>query len=494
MRRIKIAIGLILILVGENNISAQTQSNPPGLKVSENGHYILTKDGSPFFWLGDTAWRLIEKSCRDNEKDQPSLEEYFISRSKQGFNVLQTRILSPESKDYYGNEPFIEGDFSKPLIRKGDKNDYWDMVDFVIDLCGRYDMYIALLPFWLNSIPVGHQIEKYPEIAYAYGNFLGKRYGDKSHIIWVMGGDPGRPKMNVDRPQRMKMVRSLAEGIADGINGEKNYDSIADFSTSFMTFHPPGHGRSSSDLLHHEPWMDFNMIQTSTRFEFANYETIEKDYNITPPKPTLDSEPVYEYSKVLRVNVDERAYYGDQKRISDWDVRRAAYWSVFSGACGFTYGHRSFIGWILDGEKGGNGADLPWYEGLNAPGAFQMRHLSRLMLSRPYEDRIPDQTILNSKSRNEYGNKHIRATRAVDGSYAMAYSPVGYPIILNMGDLSPKKVVAYWFDPRVGVSHEIGIFETNRSEMFVPPSHGEGQDWVLILDDAESQKTNHSNE
>ena len=33
----------------------------PRLKVSENHRYLVTDDGRPFFWLGDTAWELFHR-------------------------------------------------------------------------------------------------------------------------------------------------------------------------------------------------------------------------------------------------------------------------------------------------------------------------------------------------------------------------------------------------------------------------------------------------
>jgi hypothetical protein len=35
-------------------------ASPPALKVSDNGRYLVTVDGQPFFWLGDTAWTLCD--------------------------------------------------------------------------------------------------------------------------------------------------------------------------------------------------------------------------------------------------------------------------------------------------------------------------------------------------------------------------------------------------------------------------------------------------
>ncbi len=32
--------------------------NAQRIKVSENGRYLVTEHGDPFFWMGDTAWEL----------------------------------------------------------------------------------------------------------------------------------------------------------------------------------------------------------------------------------------------------------------------------------------------------------------------------------------------------------------------------------------------------------------------------------------------------
>lgn len=463
----------------------QPKPKLPPLKISENGRYLVTDKGEPFFWLGDTAWFLVLKASRESNEQQPGLDQYFQNRHTKGFTVLQTSLLSEAGKgpkNAYGHDPFENGDYSKPLVKAGPDNDFWDMVDYIIDKGQEYGIYLALLPVWNNSIPAEHQLEQDPQVAYRYGHFLGNRYKTKTHIIWVMGGDPGNPTRYVSSPSRLKMVRAIAEGIADGVNGQNNYDGTADYQTTLMSYHPPGAGRSSGNLLHNEPWLDFNMIQTGTRFEFANYESIQGDYAQKPPKPTLDSEVTYEYSNPLQHITNERARYGD-KRLSDTDVRRAAYWSVFAGGFGFTYGHRSFIQWLRKGETVHNGGDMPWYRGLDAPGSFQMSHLKKLMLSRPFLTRIPDQTLISWRSKG-YGNNLAMATRDEAGTYALVYAPLGSPLLIELSKLSAPNLIAHWYDPRVGVYHKIGDVKAEGMKLFEPPSNGEGQDWILILDDA----------
>ena len=39
---------------------------PAQLKVSENKRFLVTADGQPFFWLGDTAWELFHRPTRED--------------------------------------------------------------------------------------------------------------------------------------------------------------------------------------------------------------------------------------------------------------------------------------------------------------------------------------------------------------------------------------------------------------------------------------------
>ncbi|MCX7885758.1 MAG: glycoside hydrolase family 140 protein [Verrucomicrobiae bacterium] len=471
----KLCLGIILLVP---LVSAAPNPAMPRLKVSDNGRFLVTESGELFFWLGDTAWHMFGKSVREPATNQPPVSLYFSNRAAKGFTVIQSVIvrkpIGGEMKNAYGYEPFENGDWSHPRLRPGPNDDYWDHIDWCIAEAKRHGLYMAALPLWLADIRDEDPIVK-PPMAYRYGHFLGARYRKEPHLIWVLGGDAPKGR-NVDNPKRLAMIRAMAEGIADGVNGVDNFDRQADWSTTLMTFHPPGGDHSSSEWLHNEPWLDFNMIQTTTRFNFANWRTVAKDYALQPPKPTLDAEVAYEDSLSLRKTEPQ------DRRIRPWDVRRAAYWNVF--ACGFgpAYGHRSFIGWIRKGETYRYGAYIPWYESLDAPGAFQVAHLRRLMESRPFLTRIPDQSVVASDTLS--GDEHLQATRDSQGSYAMVYSPAGRPFKVRMDKIGGPRVRAWWFNPRDGSAQLIGEFPNTGEQEFVPPTSGEGNDWVLVLDEA----------
>ena len=449
----------------------------PRLRVSKNGRFLVTENETPFFWLGDTAWAVVQKYSRQDTERQPSVLKYFRSRAEKGFNVIQCRLVRDAgTTDAYGHAAFVNGRFDQPKLAAGGENDYWDTADWFIAQAKAHGLYLALLPTWFNAVSNDDPMIKDPAIAYRYGHFIGTRYREELHVIWILGGDPDRRKdRDVDHPPRLAATRAMAEGIADAQNGLDQFDGKADYSTTLMTYHPRGGGQSSSRLLHEEPWLDLNMIQTTSHFIFTNYKTIAHDYAKQPTKPTLEAEVAYEYSVDLgrRDELD--------KRIEPWHVRKAAYWSVFAGGFGFTYGHRSYILWVVEGERLPYGADIPWFQSLDAPGACDMTHLRKLMESRSLLRRIPDQTILAKGPADPLD--HVAATRSIDGSFAMLYFPTGKPATIHMDRISGGTVRAWWFDPRECKASPIGEFPSSGTKEFTPPSVGQDNDWVLVLDD-----------
>jgi hypothetical protein len=297
-----------------------------------------------------------------------------------------------------------------------------------------------------------------------YGEWLGKRYKAKG-IIWILGGD--RP---VENDTHKEIIRRLALGLHNG-----------DAGTHLRTFHPTG-GQGSSAWFHDDPWLDFNMRQNGHVPEFTGrYDKTREDYYHTAFKPVLDGEPIYEDHPVS-FKAKELGH-----SIAS-DVRRPLYWDLFGGACGHTYGHHSVWQMWEPGRNPISDPLLPWFEAMDQPGAGQMQFGRRLIESRPFLTRVPDDSIIMSDrvstSVPGSGRYRFTATRDEAGSYAMVYVPVGRPFKVRLDAIQGEKVKAWWFNPRNGEATGIGTYANKGEREFTPPDKGEMLDWVLVLDDA----------
>ncbi len=431
----------------------------PQLKVfREAGHpcsnrYLVIEDGQPFFYLGDTAWELFHRLTREEA------ELYLTDRAKKGFTVIQAVVLAEfdglNTPNPYGHTPLRNNDPTQP------NEAYFEHVDYIVNKAESLGLYIGMLPTWGDKVNkkwgVGPEIFT-PENARVYGEFLGRRYRGKP-VIWVLGGD--RP---IEDERHLAIWRAMAEGLREGDGGEH-----------LITYHPMG-GHSSSQWLHNEPWLDFNMLQSGHHARhIPNYAMVERDYNLQPTKPCMDGEPRYEDHPI---NWDPKNGW-----FTDYDVRQAAYWALLAGAHGHTYGcHNIWQFYEPNKRQPISHARRSWRESLSLPGASQMQYVKLLMLSRPMLLRVPDQTLLASDPGT--GAEHVRAARAADSSYAFVYLPVPKPVTVRLEKLTGREVRAWWFDPRTGEVELIGEFKREGERTFEPKGEGE-MDWVLVLDDAQ---------
>jgi hypothetical protein len=427
-----------------------TQQKLGPLKVSSDGRQVVKSDGSPFFWMSDTVWSLI------NDGTRADVDYYIGDRASKEFTVFQT-IIANDGKyttNVYGEPTFLNRDLYQP-------NDaYFQGVDYVLNQATAAGLFVALLPTWGDTVsdPAGRQFDV--DSARAYGTYLGTRYKSQANIIWVLGGD-----WDSDDATSRAIWRSMAAGLQEGDGG-----------SHLITYHPRG-GSASSEWYHNDAWEAFNTVQSGHTRDSKSWEMITNDWNKSPAKPTLDFEPNYEaILNGLKL---------DGEPLTDFDVRKKAYWDVFAGAFGVTYGAWEVYSLHPGGGRFPNRPN--WKEALNYPGARQMRWLRRLMQSRPMAGRVPDQSIITSNTYADTSGNHIRATRASDGSYAFVYSAGGQSFTVNMSKIAGGSVTAWWFDPRSGEAESIGTFSNTGTRTFAPPAAQPGQsgnDWVLVLDNA----------
>ncbi|WP_027302807.1 glycoside hydrolase family 140 protein [Rudanella lutea] len=449
----------LMALLAHSYVYAQGTLSHGPLRVSDNSRYLVHRDGTPFFWLGDTAWELFHRLNRDEA------ERYFKRRAEQGFTVIQAVALAEidglNDPNALGDKPLIDNDPAKP------NEAYFKHVDYLIERAAANGLVIGLLPTWGDKLfkagwGVGPEIFNVQN-ARVYGRWIGNRYKDRPNIVWILGGDR-TPRDNSDD---VAVWRAMADGLIEGVGGHDK---------ALVSFHPQPNALEmggSSHWFHADRWLDFNMLQNGHCRDTPTYDKIAFVYSRTPTKPVIDAEPIYEDHPVC-FNVN------DLGLSNAYDVRKYAYLDLFAGAHGHTYGCHDVWQMYAPNRKAINGARIPWNEALNLPAANQMRFVRQLMTSRPVLDRVPDQSLVQEAN---YGPAdRIQATRGND--YAFVYTAAGRPFTVQAGKLSGGEWVANWYDPRKGETKPAGTFANKGPQKFTPPSSGYGQDWVLILDEA----------
>jgi Protein of unknown function (DUF4038)/Putative collagen-binding domain of a collagenase len=422
---------LVLWLTNSTFQNAQPKALGPGyLRVSQNGHYFV-KDGSPFFWLGDTTWSLVNQYTRDEA------EFYLEHRRKQGFTVEHVMPLfdggpgiTTSSSNTAGEEPFLNMNPATP-------NDaYFKNLDHIVKVAQEKGLIVVILPCGGSG---GSFVDKKKIVtkdnARAYGKWLGQRYKEVANIVWANGFDL--------KPWRYEEIAAeFAAGLQEGDGG-----------SHLITYHPSG-GASSSHF-HHEDWLDANIIQTWADY-LKIYPMTYSDYMRIPPKPVVMAEGAYE----------EGPEY-PTKPITPLLVRKQAYWSYLAG--GFhTYGHNDI--WRKNPT---------WRQALDAPGARQMSVLKKVFTARQWWKLVPDQSVFASGAS---GEKTLNvAARSSDGDNVIIYLSSPATVSIRMNQISVgKSVRARWVNPETGAETVIGDFQNTGTRSFSTPQSQE--DSILLLD------------
>lgn len=474
MKKCIILLLSALLMEGAVGVFAQKTKtyipwNNGKLVVSEEGRYLKHENGTPFFWQGETGWLMPQRLNRDEVS-------YYLEKCKQaGYNMVQVQVLnSVPSYNVYGQASHIDGYNFKGINRKGVYG-YWDHMDYIIETAASKGIYIGMVCIW--GTPVEKGMMNVDE-AKAYGTFLAQRYKDDPNIIWMIGGD-------IRGDKKTEVWEALATTI-------RNIDD-----NHMMTFHPRGR-TTSATWFNAKEWLDFNMFQSGHRrygqrkgdgdypieenTEEDNWRFVENSQNRTPLKPIIDDEPIYE-------NIPQGLHDPNEIRWNQHDVRRYAYWSVFAGSFGHSYGHNDIMQFIRPGVVGSFGADgmkKAWWNALEDPGFSQMIHLKNLMLAFPFFERVPDQSVIAGKN----GERYDRAIATRGNDYLLVYNYSARPMEIDLSKVSGAKKNVWWYHPASGKLEYVGEYDSKITKFQYDCGYMSGNDRVLIVVDASKDYIN----
>lgn len=421
------------------------------LKISDNHRTLVTDDGKPFFYLADTAWELFHRLTF------AEADIYLHNRAARGFNVVQAVALAEcnglNQPNRNGHRPFVDNDPARPVEA------YWQHVDAVVKRSNELGLYVGLLPTWGDKWNkkwgAGPEIFT-PENARPYAKWLANRYRDDA-IIWILGGD---------RPIENDLHRQITEAFAAGLRE-------GDGGSHLITFHPTG-GQSSSIWFADSNVFDIHMIQSGHSHGPQALKLLRKDWSLTPPRPFINGEPAYE----AHPNNFQGGYEG---WLDESDVRRDLYYTICSGAAGYTYGAHPI--WQFCNPRLNppiNQPRLTWFEALELPGVKQLAIAKKLLEELPTTLREPADSFLNAQ---EKPILPAVACRDAAGSWALIYLPESQTVDINLPILANLPAEAIFINPRTGqITATEQLVANETMHRFIPPaSFDNTRDSLLLL-------------
>jgi len=442
-----------------------SRSGVPGrrhgpLQVSEDGRYLVHADGTPFFWLADTGWCLLQ------ELDVPQARTYARHRAEQGFSVVQVVGIFARRREGSAQEvrrgALMHNSRGHPACTVTDRGllphpSFFKHVDALLGELQKAGLLVALLPHWgflANAYLTLHHVRGffqpgdvpifYQADGARYARYIGARYG-AFLPVWVLGGD-----VRAETDQQLAYWRAVADGLDEGSGTRLP-----------RTYHPMGH-HSSSQWLHEEPWLDLNMVQSGHSTDNTNaYALVGADFERTPVKPVINGEPCYE-------NISNHLSRRDARPIDDHQVRKAFFWSVLSGAVsGHTYGANN--GFQFTPAMTYYGLEVAdWLTNVRSyPGGIQLGGIAQFLRGLPWWTLRPAPGLIPAED-NPDGGAHIVAARSLDDQLTLVYVPqpdVYQPALATV----TENRNTYWFDPRAA--------ELSPTTSLRAPS---GEDWLFI--------------
>jgi hypothetical protein len=428
------------------------------LRISKDGRLLETENGKPFFWQGETAWLAIQKLS------QPDIELYLNKRKTQGFNVLQVCALHDvNDEDFYHNKALRNGNLVMPRVTNGNdfkagdsQYDYWDHLVYLVDECAKREMYVAIVPVWGSVLK---KTKPSPGTIRIYMNLLCQKLEKKKNVIWLLGGDI-----------QGELYPELWEEMVGAIRTHN--------SKQLISFHPRGR-TSSVTWFHEKEWLAFDMCQSGHKdyeqdpegYGEDNWKYVRDALACSRQKPIIDGEISYE-------DIPHGLHDTTAVRWTGADIRRYAYWSVFTGSNGITYGHNSVMQFYDKEDLGisSYGARGFWHQCLDSEGANDLHYLKQLMTNRLSDRQDISDYVLNQ------GERYERIVATKGGGYILCYTFTGKQIQLPDVLFKNGKWTANWFNPRNGIRKKANHINIDNGYCFVTEwKETNGNDWVLEI-------------
>jgi hypothetical protein len=421
------------------------------LRVAKSGTHLEHADGTPFFFLADTAWTGPALST------DADWALYLKDRKAKGFTAIQFNCVSPwrtAPTDTEGRTSYtITGGKLVP------NEEFYKKLDARIKAVNDAGLLAVPVLVWAHK-KGDAGMELSDEQIVALVKFEVARYKDY-HCLFVLAGDNSYTPQQAERWKRIgRAVFADHPGLPvtthpTGMNWP--WKAWEDEKWLTVLGYQSGHGDDARTVawIHSGPPAEYGRRKIFTR-------------------PVINLEPPYE----------DHNGYQSRKPHPAYSVRRAVYWSLLAApVCGVTYGGHGVWSWhTKPGEEPtdhkGTGVAKTWREALNLPGAAQMGHVRKLFESLPWTELRPAPDLVTQVTGKDDPARYVACAATPDRKVVVLYFPAGAKIAHAPAIRVTGEDSLTWFDPRTGAFRKPGEVKAAGRGALDPPTD---EDWVLVV-------------
>lgn len=421
------------------------------VRVADDKRNLVHADGTPFFWMGDTAWNGPLRSTDDE------WEVYLSTRVRQGFSAVQWVATQWRSSltDIEGNLTFTGSE------RIQVNPTFFQRLDGKVESMTAANLLNVPVMLWA----VGHGAN--PNVDPGYGlpeeeatllaRYQVARWGAYP-VVWILAGD-GR--YFGDFAARWRRIGRATFGdqphapVAMHCGGEQwPADELRDEPWIGILGYQSGHGDSDKTLN----WIVNGPPAT--------------EWNKEPRLFQINFEPAYE----------NHVAYHSRLPHTPHSVRTAIYWSLLNApTAGVTYGGHGVWGWddgtTAPADHPSTGVPLPWRQALTMPAAEQVQNIISFFTTIEWWTLSPAQSLLLNQPGTEDVHHHISVAADDTKRLVVAYAPMGDEIRLDGAKLGQGHT-GQWANPRTGERQKATPLQSAGTVSYQPPDN---EDWLLLL-------------
>jgi hypothetical protein len=422
------------------------------IRVAHDGRYFEHVDGTPYFWMADTAWNgpLLSTDA--------DWRHYLHERKAQKFTAVQFVATQFRAAP--------EGDVNKLPAYAGKEKitinpAFFQRLDQRVEAMNQSGLLAVPVLLWAigsganPAVNPGHSLPDDQAILLA--RYMVARWGGNA-VAWLLGGDGDY------RGPKAERWRKIGRAV------------FGDIHHAPVSMHPGGMHWVWKEFIE-EKWYGYVGYQSGhgdddKTWKWINEGPLTEDWAKLPHKPIVNLEPPYE----------NHVAYQSKKPHTAGSVRRAMYWSLLGApTAGITYGGHGVWGWD-DGkteptDHAGTGVPLPWKQALTMPAAKEMAHLSEFFQSIDFWRLRPAPVAIVNQPGTQSAGRFIAAAKSDKRDLLVIYAPEDRTIEVKL-DLMPESPNVTWVNPRTGERSPAVAVVTTSTCQFPTPAEG---DWILFM-------------